>query len=89
MSKKANTIEYQWEAFDPETGVVAKRGPIREDLSKVEKYADEIQAGIDGMNGVQDGWTPAIYWYGLKIRIKTREITPWAVLQRQTSEIKV
>jgi len=83
MSKKTNTIEYRWQAYLPDTNVVAKQGPIRTDLSKVEKYVDEIRTGITNMdNGtIIDGWSPAPYWSGLKIRIMRREITPWTELQ--------
>lgn len=93
MSKKKPTVEYRWEAYNPETGAVAKRGPIREDISKVRKYADEIQDGIRALGehgSIEiDGWHLAPYWDGLEIRIVTRTITPWIAMETETSEAKV
>jgi hypothetical protein len=76
MRAKKNTVEWRWEAYNPDTGAVAKRGPIRTELEKVEKYALEIKGGIDG---TIDDWNPAPYWEGLQLRIVTRTITPWVI----------
>ncbi len=75
-----DTTEWRWEAYNPETGAVAKKGPIRTDLAKVDKYAREIAEGIAGMGGdIIDSWNPAPYWDGLKVRIVSRTISPWVV----------
>lgn len=86
MRKQKPIVEYRWEAYNPDTGAVAKKGPVRTELSKVLKYADEIRGGIDG---TVDGWNPAPYWDGLKIRVITRVISPWTELQLQDTEVQV
>ena len=40
MRKQKPIVEYRWEAYNPDTGAVAKKGPVRTELSKVLKYAD-------------------------------------------------
>ena len=82
MREQKPTIEYRWEAFDPDSGTVVKRGPIRTDLSKAAKYKSEIEVGI--LNS-----TLAPYWNGLSLRIVTRTISPWTSMQLQDSETKV
>ena len=78
---KKSTVEYRWEAYW-EDGKVMKRGPVRTDLAKVEKYKEEIEHDI-----VHGGL--ASYWDGWKLRIVTRTITPWTALQSQDSEVQV
>ena len=78
---KKSTVEYRWEAYQ-EDGKVMKRGPIRTDLTKTEKYKAEIEHDI-----VHGGLAP--YWDGWELRIITRTITPWETLQPQDSEAKV
>lgn len=93
MSKsKKPTVEFRWEAYGDD-GIVVKRGPIRDDLSKVEKYADEIRVGIESMKRndpeARSTWTPAPYWADLNIRIVTRTISPWTSMQLQDTVTKV
>ena len=83
---KKPTIEYRWEAYYPETGKVFKRGPIRNDIGKVAKYAVEL---IDEIFELEDeGWVDkkktshlAPYWEDSKIRVLTRTISPWVEME--------
>ena len=87
MSRQESKVEYRWEAYHPDTGAVAKRGPIREDFEKVRKYAADIAVGIvslDHRDDEYDGWNPAPYWKGLHIRIVSRVISPWKDVATET-----
>ena len=90
---KKPTVEYRWEAFYPATADYAtesvfRRGPIRNDLAKVAKYAVEIEDEITGLEGKTIEETARLYpqagprhlspdWRGAKVRILTRTISPW------------
>lgn len=79
---KKSTTEYRWEAVGPD-GKVFKRGPIRTDLAKTKKYADEITGEIatDKEARLAGKRHLAPYWNGAKIRIITRTITPWTEIE--------
>ena len=93
--KSKPTVEYQWEAFDPDTGQVVKRGVVRTDRQRVLETAAEIQSDITGIDDVNRKRHLAPYWVGLKVRIRTRTIEAWShpsYLQAdllQASETKV
>lgn len=63
--------QYRWEAYDPDTGNVFKRGMVRTELAKSVKNAMEIHEHI------VEGTRLAPYWHGAEIRIIARSITPW------------
>ncbi len=86
MSAGKDTVQYRWEAYNPDSGAVAKRGPIRDDYSKVKKYADEIIAALPNAGKDVDGWHLAPYWEGLQVRIVARTITPWVEHQTKPSD---
>lgn len=85
MSKRS-TIEWRWEAYypigfgDSTKQHVFKRGPVREDLAKVKKYADELREEIADLE-LPEHPNPkrhlSPYWRGAEIRILTRTLSPW------------
>lgn len=79
MRARKPIVEFRWQAYDPTTGVVKKQGIIREDEGKAVKYAQEIVDGIRDLDCEQIRDTPGNTWYGLKVRIVTRTISPWTL----------
>lgn len=84
---KKDKIEYRWEAYHiDEKGKmhVFRRGPAREDLSKVAKAIKELQAEISDLNNNNVPQNAkrflAPYWRFAKIRVIKRTITPWNVV---------
>ena len=89
--KNKPTVEYRWEAYHP-TGVgehidaltVFKRGPIRTDIDKVSKYANELVNEIMDLEDPQTVTTGrhlAPYWKGARIRVLERSISPWTEME--------
>jgi hypothetical protein len=75
---KKPVTEYQWEAFDPDTGKVVKRGIKRTSFTKVATAAIDMQnyiAGLPDDKGHTRPLTPLMK--GLEVRIMERTITPW------------